>query len=247
MKLLPALATLALTAAGLFAADYPQPTGATFAHTFPYSVAGQLLFESGGDYYSGSGSVVRPKSVLTAGHNLYDYYGGWSTDILFRRGLYGSTDLSESTPTRLYILGGYRQSVNSYGADDVRAFARDMGGLLFAAPVASGASAGWNSDLRLLTGPGFKLALGYGGEFHSGDDLLSVAAKLPFYRVLGGFFENTSVYFEAGMSGGPVFTKDAAGNLYVSGIVVSGSTEPVAGGIRVIDSTAAAFIRSYLR
>ena len=49
------------------------------------------------------------------------------------------------------------------------------------------------------------------------------------------------------MSGGPVFAQDPDGNLFVSGVIVSGSTKPVSGGIRALDSSAAALIRRYLR
>ncbi len=246
MKFLLALLLLAGSLAAR-AADYPQPTGADFAHTAPYSLIGQLLFSSGDGYYSGTGTVIRPSSVLTAGHIVYDFDGGWSTDVLFRRGQYGRTDLSEQYATRLYILGGYRRSVVAHGADDVRAFANDIGGLRFASPVADGAAAGWATDRSLLTGAAYNIALGYGGEYHSGDDLLAVEPKAAFTQSYGPFLENESVYFESGMSGGPVFARDAKGNFYIAGIVVSGSVDPVAGGIRALNATASDFIKRYLR
>jgi hypothetical protein len=43
------------------AVDFPQPTGAAMANTFPYSMTGQLLFRSGSRSYSGSAVVVRPR------------------------------------------------------------------------------------------------------------------------------------------------------------------------------------------
>jgi hypothetical protein len=49
------------------------------------------------------------------------------------------------------------------------------------------------------------------------------------------------------MSGGPVFGTDVDGKKYVAGVVVASSVEPVTGGIRVLNSTAASFIRRYMK
>ncbi len=229
------------------AADYPQQTGEPLARSFPYSMIGQLLFMSGPDAYSGSATIIRPRSLLTAGHNLYDFQSGWSTDLLFRRSLYGKSALSEQAPSRLYVLGGYRQNVTRYGANSLPAFAADMAGLVFREPLAAGSTAGWSTNAKLLTGSAFNIALGYGGEFHTGDDLLSVIPTTAFIPVYGAFSINESIYFEHGMSGGPVFAQDSDGNLFVSGVIVSGSTKPVSGGVRILDSSAAGLIRRYLR
>ncbi len=252
---LPILAALALCAApfsraadaAAASAAYPQETGATFAHTFPYSMIGQLLFANGDSWFSGSGTVVRPSSVLTAAHNLWDADGGFSTDILFRRGLAGRSDLSEQYASRIYVLSGYRENVRQFHLDDPRAFSYDTGGLVFRTPVAGGSNAGWWANPALLTGPAPLLALGYGGEFHTGDDLLSVAPTAPFLPVVGAFWENLSIYFESGMSGGPVFARATDGKLYLAGVVVAGSTAPPSAGIRVLDRAAAEFIRRYLK
>ena len=77
--------------------DYPDPSGPTSARTFPFSMIGQLEFASGRDYYVGSGTVIRPSSVLTAAHNLWDPYSGWSTDILFTRSRYDDNGLSHAS------------------------------------------------------------------------------------------------------------------------------------------------------
>ncbi len=242
------LSSLALLAglATTRAADYPQPTGATMARTFPYSMIGQLLFTNGPSDFSGSGTIIRPNSVLTAAHNLWDADSGFSTDLLFRRSLYGATDLSEQFASRIYVLAGYRENARRYDAEDLRAFSYDMGALLFARPVAGGSFAGWWANPALLTG-GYTIALGYGAEKHSGDDLLSVAPATGYVATFGGFYENGGLYFESGMSGGPVFGRDPEGRLYVAGVVVASSLDPVAGGIRILNSTAATFIRRYMK
>jgi hypothetical protein len=244
--LLPML--LALWAAPFSrATDFPQETGAPFARTFPYSMVGQLLFANGDSWFSGSGTVIRPRSVLTAAHNLWDANGGFSTDVLFRRSLYGSADLSEQYASRIYVLSGYRENARQFSANDPRTFSYDTGGIVFRRPVAGGSTAGWWANPAFITGSAPLLALGYGGEFHTGDDLLSVAPKEPFAPVVGAFFDNLSVYFESGMSGGPVFAKDADGKLYVAGVIVAGSTAPPAGAIRALDREVADFIRHYLK
>jgi V8-like Glu-specific endopeptidase len=245
-RLLSLLVALALSPAAQ-AVDYPQPIGATAARTFPNATIGQLLFSSGRYYYSGSGTVIRPSSVLTAAHNLWDADSGFSTDILFRRGQYGATYLSQQYASRIYVLSGYRENARRYGGESVRAFSYDLGALVFPRQVASGASAGWWANPALLRAGVETIALGYGGEYHTGDDLLSVASRAGYAPVLGGFYENDALYFEAGMSGGPVFGTDGDGKKYVAGVVVASSVEPVTGGIRILNGTAASFIRRYMK
>lgn len=224
---------------------FPELTGLTFARTFPYSMIGQLVFDSGRLGYSGSGTVIRPSSVITAGHNLYDFNHGWSTHIVFQRARYGDTFLTKKAPTRILVLAGYQSKVAYFGGDSSYAFSNDTGALRFGAPVADGGSAGWSTDTSLLTGTAYNIALGYGGEFHSGDDLLFVEPAESFTQTRNAFYENSSIYIERGMSGGPVFAEDKDGNLYVCATVVSGSD--VAGGVRIFNSKVADLIRNYLR
>lgn len=243
-RLLPSLAALALLASAR-ATDYPQPAGAEFTHTFPFAMAGQLLFGNGGKFYSGSGTVARPSSVLTAAHNLWDADNGFSTDILFRRALAGDAALSEQYASRIYVLGGYRENARRLTAEDVRTFSYDMGLLVFARPVAGGAYAGWWANPTLLGGR--TLALGYGGETHTGDELLKVESTQGYAPTVGAFYENRSLTFESGMSGGPVLGEDTDGKLYVVGVIVAGSIDPIAGGIRILDLAAANFIKRYAK
>jgi hypothetical protein len=230
----------------------PQPFGKQNSRTFPYSMIGQLLFESGPRLYQGSGTVIRPRSVLTAAHNLFDPKTGWSSDVEFRRGNYGLDDyLNVQFGRRLYLLGGYRSVVTSYyGPESALAFSKDVGGIVFRSPVATGGYAGWVANQSLLLGSAPNILLGYGAEYHSGEVLLYVEPDVSFFRVLGPFLENDSVYVEAGMSGGPAFAQMDDGEFYVAGVVVSASGEPgsadAAGGIRAINAKAAYFIRYYL-
>jgi hypothetical protein len=230
------------------AADLAQPIGKTTARTFPYSMIGQLLFDNGRQGYLGSGTVIRPRSVLTAGHNVFDPKTGWSTDMEFRRANYGENDyLNRYFARRLYVLGGYRAASTYYGPDSLPSFAKDTGGILFRESVAGGGHAGWVADPTLLLGSAYNIVLGYGAENYSGELLLYAEPKLSFYRTWGAFLENDSILIEGGMSGGPAFAEMDDGNLYVAGVVVSASEDPPASGIRALNAKAATFIRTYLR
>jgi V8-like Glu-specific endopeptidase len=241
------LATLTLAAVAS-AVDLPQPMGKANARTFPYSMIGQLLFDNGSKGYLGSGTVIRPKSVLTAGHNLYDPTTGWSTDVEFRRSNYGEFDyLSRHSARRLYLLGGYRTTSTYYGPESLPAFAKDMGGILFREQVANGGYAGWVAKPSLLLGSAYNIVLGYGADTHSGEELLYLEPDLSFYQSWYAFFENDSILIEGGMSGGPVFAEMEDGELYVAGVGVSASDDPPTSGIRSLNAKAATFIRTYLR
>jgi hypothetical protein len=228
-------------------ATLPSPTGVDFSRTYPFSMVGQILFDSGDTTYQGSGTVIFNRSVLTAAHNLWDPVEGWSTDVEFRRGLYNDAVLSEQFAFRLFIMAGYAQEVRRLGANSNRAFNLDMGGMRFPRTLARGSYAGWRSDTRLLLGDNYNIVLGYGGEVHSGDELLFVEPSYSFFPILGGYYGNDSVGFEAGMSGGPVFAEFRKNDYRIVGIVVSGSTDPVSGGVRAINYWTALFIQNYLR
>lgn len=251
MKHLLALAAvllLQLLPAG--AADYPARVAITTARTDPYTLVGQLFFASGRQDYIGSGVVITESGVLTAGHNLYDRNTGWSTELEFRRGAYGDETLEEQFASRVYLLSGYKARANQFGGDNSRTFAVDLGGLRFTRPVANGAYAGWTTDLsRISSQAGLKTIIGYGAERPNvGDYPLTVNTKRGFHRVVGGFWESDGVYFEGGMSGGPVFSRDSRGNLLVSGVVVSASEAPyLAGGIRILNPKGAQLIQSFLQ
>ncbi|MGV3532115.1 MAG: hypothetical protein ACO1QR_07070, partial [Chthoniobacteraceae bacterium] len=81
----------------------------------------------------------------------------------------------------------------------------------------------------------------------TGDHPLTVETKRRFHRVRGGFWESPGVYFEGGMSGGPIFCRDSRGNLLVSGVVVSSTEAPyLAGGIRILNAKGAKLIQKFL-
>jgi V8-like Glu-specific endopeptidase len=232
-----------------FSATYavPESIGLTQTKTLPYSLIGQLNFANGRSHYIGSATVIRPSSALTAAHNLWDNTNGFSTDILFRRALSGSTFLSSQYASRLYVLAGYREGVRQYQTADPRTFASDTGGLVFRNALAGGASIGWSSNPNLLNGSNPVQCLGYGGETHTGNDLLSATSTAPFKPVFGAFWSNLSLLCEPGMSGGPALARTSDGKFYLTGVVVAGSSTPVSTGIRILDPASIDFIQRYLK
>jgi hypothetical protein len=239
--------TLALGLVPLIAlASYPIPTGAGAAHTFPFSMIGQLLFDSAGEEFVGSGTVVQPQGALTAAHNLYDEFAGWSTNLVFKRGHYDDTDLAVRYPSKLYVLAGYQANTQNHGGDSLRAFTRDMGGLWFSKKLAAGSYLGWTTDISLVTGTATKLALGYGAETHSGEQLLRVYAASPFKQTFKAFYESTGTQIEGGMSGGPLLVTLPGGDMALCGVVVSGAEFPIAGGVRIMNWVTSEFISTYL-
>ncbi len=227
--------------------EKPAVLGAELTKKAPFSMAGQLIFRSGESSYQGSGTVVYPRSVLTAAHNVWDATNGWSTDIRFDRARSGATSASHEFATRLFVFGAYRTAAARYGLDSDRSFANDLGGLRFNVAPAGGAYAGWRADTRLVGAGAPVLCLGYGAEFHSGDEMLIVRSAAGFTSVVGAFMESTGLTFESGMSGGPIVAEVAPDDFRIVGIVIAGSDTPPAGGIHALDAEGADFIATYLR
>jgi V8-like Glu-specific endopeptidase len=232
------------------AVSTPDVFGESSTRQFPYSMTGQLIFTSGNLDYQGSGSVVFRRSVLTAAHNLWDADQGWSYNMEFNRARSGRSIARQTFANRMFVLGGYQTFAGRLGADSLKAFAYDMGGVRFASAPADGSYAGWKAGAALLTSAQdatFKICLGYGADTHTGDDLLYVEPIQGFHTTFGAFMENDTLTFEGGMSGGPVYAELADGSLRIVGIVVAGSDDPPSGGIRAIDAKAAQFISTFLR
>jgi hypothetical protein len=244
--------TCAISAAigSLASADsvaYPQVAHPDFVEQFPFSMVGQLIFTSGGADYQGSGTTVYKRSVLTAAHNCWDIDNGWSTNIEFNRARVGTPTPNQYFARRVYVFGGYQSAARANSPDSVMAFASDLGGLRFPTALAGGNYAGWRADTSLLTGDTYNIALGYGADQHSGDEMLYVEPDFAFAPVFGAFFESEHLTFEGGMSGGPVFAAIGDNDLRVAGIIVAGSDTPPSGGIRALNSAAARFLQTYLR
>lgn len=227
--------------------SHPQVADQELVEQFPYSMVGQLIFTSGQSDYQGSGTTVYKRSVLTAAHNCWDIDNGWSTNIEFNRARSGAQTPYQFFARRVYVFAGYQANSRKYGQDSVVAFASDLGGLRFPTALAGGSYAGWRADASLLTGDTYNIALGYGADVHSGDDMLYVEPQFPFFQVYQAFFESDFLTFEGGMSGGPIFASVGANDYRVVGVIVAGSDDPPSGGVRALNGAAASFLQTYLR
>ncbi len=214
----------------------------------PYKYVGLLTFDSDGGEYIGSATVIKPYSLLTAGHNLYSEFSGWSTNVVFERGYNFGARESRSTASSLFVLGGYAGLVDSGKSETNLGFSRDMGGVVCFSQPADGFHAAWANSTKLLTGKSYNMLLGYGADIHSGEQLLRSSPSKSFYRIKGSFFENRSCGIESGMSGGPVFAK-FNGSWFVCAVNVSGPSAFVfnrGAGVRAIDADAEILISTEL-
>jgi len=234
----------------------------------PYAAVGRIKSKQKNQnvsgYFIGSGTVIQPSSVLTAGHVLYNVdttYGsvGFQTNMRFERARYGDSIASISYPVRKVLLAGYQNTATKKGANSNAAFNKDIGGLLFNNEPADGAYLGWWSNPALLNRSDVKpkWSLGYGAQYHDGKHLLRSQAGSDYGQVTSAFWANFSYLIEGGMSGGPVVTKTLGSNgeWYVIGVNVAGyyilssdgSTQiPIGMGVHVIDSVAYNFITTTL-
>jgi hypothetical protein len=231
------------------AVSYPRQLPANYNNVYPFYLIGQVFFKSGRTEYIGSGSVVGPHSVLTAGHNVYDPDTGFSINFEFYRNTYGPThSFPVQVPKQRLVFASYQQAATKYGPDSVVSFASDAAGLVFPAFVyPTGQRAASSGDPALLSMRYNKLLVGYGAEgAHDGDFPLYALPTTPFSRIYGYFYEDYSVYVEGGMSGGPLMVHLPSG-WAVMGIVVSGSTKPASGGVRMLDPKLKSFMATYLK
>lgn len=219
----------------------------SIARKAPFSYVGRLLFDSGSDAFIGSGTIVTRRGALTAAHNLFDNQSGYSSNLTFERGRYGDAVISRRRPTSFAIFSGYIASCRSAGSSSKTAFSHDLGLLLFSSDVAGG-HALCTTDVKALTEVRLKQAIGYGvGDdflpIYDGERPLVASSRSRCSKILDGYYRNSDIFAELGMSGGPLFIH-VDGALRIAAIVVSGNQ--FSSAFRAIDRTAYDFIRQNL-
>ncbi len=246
-----AAALLFLSAAAASAQTVPYAFGRQNTYTFPYSMLGRVEYLKGSAGYHGSGAIIRPQSVLTCSHVLYDPNTGWSSNVKYARGAYGNTWLQRSRAATLYTLGGYQENARAYGGADYRAFQYDLGGMTFSNFPGRGGSTGWGQNPSVLTTPGYyKAAFGYGGDEHNGKLLLKLEVYSTYYQSLGGYYLTSAAHSEHGMSGGPLMTQYPDGSFRPIAVIVSGNASGEGyyrSGIHAIDDDAVRLIQQNFR
>lgn len=200
----------------------------------PFSMIGKLTFRSGSVPYGGSATLVGPKVALTAGHNLWDPREGWSVGVKFQRAKYGAKEESSTIAKEIYLYSSRYMDAASRSPSSARAFAWDVGWIVFHRRPARGRSASMSAANSALRGWRERRAMGYGQEFHNGAVPLTVTPSDGFRRVLGAYFENFTYGTEAGMSGGPLFAK-FGDRWVVAAVIVSGYADYSGSGVRALE------------
>ena len=224
----------------------PMEIGAGNRGSNPYNFVGRVTFkESNGSNHIGSGTAIRPNSVLTAGHVVYNIGKGWNNTVAFEWGRYDNAVYKISAASRLAVLGGY--SSNSTNNSN-SAFSSDMGIINSSSQVANGSYAGRWANPALLTTTGYtKMSLGYAGApYFTGNRIMKCGSTGRFNQTYGAWYTNPSYGIWGGMSGGPVFVW-ANNCWWVAAVNVSGPTNSYStnAGVRILDNNAENFIKSY--
>ena len=240
---------LVLAALGSVSAQTsPMEIGAGNRGSNPFGYVGRVTFKQpnvSNMLGIGTGTAIRPNSVLTAGHVVYTIGKGWNNTVNFEWGRYDSAVYKISAASRLAVLGGYS---NNSANNTNSAFSSDMGIINSVSQVANGAYAAHWSYPALLTTTGYtKMSLGYAGApYGTAARIMKSGSIARFYQVAGGFYNNPSYGIWEGMSGGPVFVW-ANNAWWVAAINICGPTnnDSSYAGVRVLDNDAENFIKSY--
>jgi V8-like Glu-specific endopeptidase len=263
-KLHRLLLTLAISvtfsATATYGQNSPVPVGLSAMSYAPYAAVGRVALKIGGTKYQGSGTVIRPNGVLTAGHVVFNVDAstgpiGFTQITAFQLAKYEASVASVTVPTQKFVLAGYQKAGRNQGIDSIAAFNHDLGALKFSIAPGGGSYLGWwaNPALFNRNDVSKKWSLGYGVKvtatgtvIQDGRRLLVSSATNTYQAVASAFYENSSYLIEGGMSGGPVVTMTvgSGSQWYVIGVNVAGSS--FAAGLHALDSVAYNFIQTTL-
>jgi len=192
---------------------------------------GLLESYTAGDWYRGSGTVVRDEKLIYSCAHLFYEAGEWATDYNFYRACDDYYYPDESTgvsPRGLHYFTSYSSGVDAYGADSNRAFASDFtvlyGDSSFGTPVGW-----WSKGGPVLRSSRLKRIVGYPSEI----DYTGVTGRCyqhatgwfdyEAFQVRGGYHDFDDVSTGSGNSGGPIFVQDDFGDEFIAGVLVSGT------------------------
>ena len=91
----------------------------TNTSSFPFSAVVKLRIDFGsGGIFEGSGAMIGPNDVLTAGHNLWDPRFGYARSVTVIPGLAGTSQpFGSATSTRIRVPDEYVSTSGSFDYD----------------------------------------------------------------------------------------------------------------------------------
>lgn len=220
--------------------------------TPPYCFNGQLQTDTG----FASGSVVRERVVLTAGHVIFDDATlAFATGVLwfFQRDR-GTFEPPPQTPRGAYLFQGYSSQRGldaSPGTSTPQSQALDLAAMFFLEPAGRGGASGYLvSDVEpneWLGTSRAKFLAGYAidgvPDANRGQLFATLPADVHFSRLYDGahvpegenVYASTEIHGLPGMSGGPLYVQLDDGRFFVAGIYLGGSQQTL---IRALDPKA---------
>jgi len=214
----------------------------------PYSWVGQFRSDAG----AGSGFVVRPGVVATAGHVMFD--DGTLSSATGMQWLHRHDnqvhDPVPLNPRGYFLLTGYaaqRAIDDSPGTSTPQSQNLDAAAAYFLNDPGNGGFSGYLAtdadDNEFLLSPALKTLAGYPIDGIPALDInrmhASPLANLAFTRAFGRTYTTADIRSSGGGSGGPVFVQYEDGSYYPAAIYLGGTQQTV---VRAIDGDVAGLI-----
>ncbi|MEO5914552.1 MAG: immunoglobulin domain-containing protein [Luteolibacter sp.] len=217
----------------------------------PYAYVGQIRSDVG----SGSGFVVKPRVVLTAGHVIFD--DGTLSVVTGLQWLFQRDTISHEpvplVPRGIHLVDDYAAARSAPGVvpgvGTTESQNRDAAALHFAADAGRGGYGGFlasdATDNEFLLSSAQKTLVGYPvddisaanrGRMHATPAMNVHFTRVPTLDEFGTPFRTyttSDVRGSRGMSGGPLCVQFEGGNYYPAAIHLGGSNQTV---VRAIDS-----------
>ncbi len=226
----------------------PYPVSENAIEQYPYSTVGMLSAGS----FTGSGTAVASRVVISAAHVFYDDSEGALIDAPFEwyRGFDSrqSTNVEAATARAWTVYDDYASAVEDFGSASAQAFNRDIIVLQFLNDIAGVVTASWvinalqNDDFRMYIGYPSGLYAGFdarAGQMHAsagGELIYSDFSRFSNASGLTRFYNTGELTTASGNSGGPLFAYNN-GNWAVSGVVVSSEAFGGTSGVAMIDNS----------
>lgn len=230
------------------AANYPLRVAPSDLSEAPYNSTGLLFSTIGPDTYRGSAVVARdPRLLYTCAHIFYDA-GRWATDNVVAIGWNSETPPEDS---EMVALPGYRHYASYAGSNRSADYDLDFSVAYRNIDTAFGPALGYYEEggPALRSTATTKLVLGYparrdrdgvSGKYYqhyTGTFTAGMRQSFGAYHTLGGYSTG------GGNSGGPVLV-NYAGEYYLAGILVSGSSSVI--GVHALDAGASSIAKNAL-